>query len=338
MSTSGGEIRSGIGARLKAGRERMGMTLLQVAEKLHVDPKVLEAVEEERFSEFAAPVYVKGHLKRYSELVGENTQQMLDEYSASTKPVLPDLTQLPKASRHADPRKLVLPSLVVLIAFALVGTVWWILQNFDRTQRASQPISTLPEAQQSTPAPGDVASTSPPTTVAPAETPAAPAGAPSSAASAQNEATPSNRARTDAASRSGSSSPQTARPRTGGGAPATAAAAAEAARNAATPATPPPEPTARTRSMDLTLKFATDSWVEVYDANGQRLFYDIGSAKSSHTVSGTPPLRVVLGNAPGVSLNVNGKPVKVPASAVQQDSAQFTINRAGRIVRSRDGG
>jgi cytoskeleton protein RodZ len=90
--------------------------------------------------------------------------------------------------------------------------------------------------------------------------------------------------------------------------------------------------------MDLTLKFANDSWVEVYDANGQRLFYDIGAAKSSHTVSGTPPLRVILGNAPGVSLNVNGKPVKVPASAVQQDSAQFTINRAGRIVRSRDGG
>jgi cytoskeleton protein RodZ len=309
MSTTGSETRSGIGARLKAGRERMGLTLLQVAEKLHVDPKVLESVEEERFGDFAAPVYVKGHLKRYSELVGENTQQILDQHAASTKPVLPDLTQLPKASPHADPRKLVLPSLVVLIAFALVGTVWWILQNFDRSQRASQPISTVPEAQQSTPAPGDVAPTEPPPAASPSPQtpPSAPVIAPS-------------------------------HPRTGGGAPATAAATAEAARAAASPTPPPAETPSRSRSMDLTLKFANDSWVEVYDANGQRLFYDIGAAKSSHTVSGTPPLRVILGNAPGVSLNVNGKPVKVPASAVQQDSAQFTINRAGRIVRSRDGG
>src|SRR6185436_503889 len=121
-ATMASDIRTGIGARLKAGRERLGMTLLQVAEKLHVDPSVVEKLEAERFGEFDAPVYVKGHIKRFSELVGENTQELLDLHSAATKPVLPDLTQLPKASsHHADPRKLVLPSLVVLIAFAVVG-------------------------------------------------------------------------------------------------------------------------------------------------------------------------------------------------------------------------
>jgi hypothetical protein len=49
----------------------------------------------------------------------------------------------------------------------------------------------------------------------------------------------------------------------------------------------------------------------------------------------------VLGNAPGVTLDVNGKPAAVPASAVRDDSAQFLINRSGRIVRTRsqtDGG
>jgi cytoskeleton protein RodZ len=316
----------------------MGLTLLQVAEKLHVDAKVLESVEEERFGEFAAPVYVKGHLKRYSELVGENTQQILDELAASTKPVLPDLTQLPKASPHADPRKLVLPSLVVLIAFALVGTVWWILQSFERSQRASQPVSTIPEAQQSTPAPGDVPAAPPPAAAStPPQTSPGPVSAPTSVPSPQNAATAENRARTGPTPQSVAPSPLTTHPRTGGGAPATAAATAAAAKAAVSPP-PPAETPTRGRSMDLTLKFANDSWVEVYDANGERLFYDIGAAKSSHTVSGTPPLRVVLGNAPSVSLNVNGKPVKVPASAVQQDGAQFTINRAGRIVRSRDGG
>ena len=89
------------------------------------------------------------------------------------------------------------------------------------------------------------------------------------------------------------------------------------------------------------MKFAADSWVEVYDANGERLFYDIGSAASSRKLTGTPPLRVVLGNAPGVTLDVNGRPAKVPANLVTEDSAQFLINRSGRIVRARppgDGG
>jgi cytoskeleton protein RodZ len=99
--------------------------------------------------------------------------------------------------------------------------------------------------------------------------------------------------------------------------------------------TAPPEPQQRLKSIDVTLKFAADSWAEVYDADGQRLFYDIGSANSSHAVTGTPPLRVVLGNAPGVTVNINGRAAKVPASAVQNDSAQFTINRSGRIVRAR---
>jgi hypothetical protein len=93
--------------------------------------------------------------------------------------------------------------------------------------------------------------------------------------------------------------------------------------------------------MQLTLRFAADSWVEVYDANGQKLFYDVGTADSSRTVSGSPPFRVHFGNAPGVSLDVNGKPATVPANAVQGEQARFVINRSGRIVRARtqaDGG
>jgi cytoskeleton protein RodZ len=386
-------MRSGIGARLRAGREKMGLTLLQVAEKLHVDPKALEAVEAERFGEFAAPVYVKGHLKRYSELVGENTQELLDLYSAAIKPVLPDLTQLPKASQHTtDPRKLVLPSLVVLIAFALVGTVWWVLQNVGKLNPPVTPQAVQTTSDESTtPVPNDAPGATdvlPPATTGPESTAsangAAPRGArtgaavggaavgpngagvgpdgaavgPNDAAVASTRGTRSSAAQpvragqTPAPAQSTASNSGTAQPQsppvagTGRGsgtrAGTTAGAASstqitKATKLAATtpPATPEPEQPTRLKSIDVTLKFASDSWAEVYDANGQRLFYDIGSANSSHAVTGTPPLRVVLGNAPGVSVNINGRPAKVPASAVQNDSAQVTINRSGRIVRAR---
>jgi cytoskeleton protein RodZ len=218
----------------------------------------------------------------------------------------------------------VLPSLVVLIEFALVGTVWWVLQNFERAAPVPQSVSTtLPEAQQSTPAPADSAAQ------AGQQGKAAQNGASSNVPAVRNGVAASDRART----------PAGGNPRAGQVAKPSAAtpATSNAPASQGTSAQPPAEPV-RAKSIDVTLKFANDSWVEVYDANGQRLFYDIGSANSSRTVSGTPPLRVVLGNAPGVSLNIKGKSVKVPASVVQQDSAQFTINRAGRIVRSRPNG
>jgi cytoskeletal protein RodZ len=433
-ATTGSDSRSGIGARLKAGRERSGMTLIQVAERLHVDSRVVEALEADRFNEFDAPVYVKGHLKRYSELVNENTEQILDLYGALTKPAPPDLTQLPKASRHADPRKLVLPSVLVLIAFALIGTVWWIIQNIDPglppgPQAATEGRVSTPDSGQ---APGDPQATPGDTLTAPggAETtqnfPGQPgpgertlggagqgatgrstavqsaAGPAAQGPAAQGPAGQGPAGQGPAAQGPASQGPASQGPASQGPATQDSGSSSSVARSvpseAAGPGTatptaprvgmapltngrrtqsastrplthpvygnPPPRAgttagatsstqiskasikrdaaaatNARTRSVNVTLKFAADSWVEVYDANGQRLFYDIGAANSSHALSGTPPLRVVLGKATGVSLNINGRAATVPASVMQDDGAQFTINRAGRIVRVRpDGG
>jgi cytoskeleton protein RodZ len=330
----GSEVRSGIGARLKAGRERLGMTLLQVAEKLHVDAKVLEALEAERFEELGAPVYSKGHIKRYAEITGEDTAQLLDLYAQTRKPALPDLTHIPKAaSHHTDPRKLVLPSLVVLIAFALIGSVWWVLQNLD-----SAPVS--PKASEGG---SDSATLTPdPQQEVPVETPpAAPIADPARAVTppaVREQARPSAPASPPSSPLPASATPS---PRGSGTRAGTSAGAESTAKITKTTRLPPAAPTddaPRGKTVSVTLRFAADSWVEVYDANGQRLFYDIGAAKSSHSVSGVPPLRVVLGSAPAVSLRVNGKRVAVPASAVHEDSAQFSINGSGRIVRAQSEG
>ena len=64
--------------------------------------------------------------------------------------------------------------------------------------------------------------------------------------------------------------------------------------------------------------------VEVYDSRGTRLFYDVGAADSAQTLSGSPPFRVVLGNAPGVSVEVNGRTATVPAEAGADGTVQFT--------------
>ena len=329
MSETGSEVRSGMGARLRAGREKMGLTQLQAAEKLHVDAKVVESLEAERFDALGAPVFVRGHLKHYAELIGEHAPALLELYVGATKPTLPDLTRLPKAARRTSPSRLAVPALVVLIGFVLVGVVWWIAKSVGGPEGAKpkggpQPVAIAPEITQE-PAVAEGSGDVPRAVGGPSGTPGAnPASATSGASS---RALPAVKSAGAASATPGAGA--RAVPAASGSAP-TASSSAPAAAGTATPSST----AARGKPMEVTLRFSADSWVEVYDANGQKLFYDVGSASSSHTVSGTPPFRVTVANAPGVSLDVNGKSTAVPANAVKGDEAQFLINRAGRIVRA----
>jgi cytoskeleton protein RodZ len=59
----------------------------------------------------------------------------------------------------------------------------------------------------------------------------------------------------------------------------------------------------------LQLAFDTQSWVEIHDRTGRRIFSRLNAAGTEQTVSGEPPLTLVVGNAPGVRLTHNGQPV-----------------------------
>jgi cytoskeleton protein RodZ len=84
------------------------------------------------------------------------------------------------------------------------------------------------------------------------------------------------------------------------------------------------------RPAELTLKFSAESWAEVYDAAGERLFYDVGPADSVKTFKGTAPLRIVLGNAAGVVVQVNGHVADLASVTHTDGTAQFSLTRAGR--------
>lgn len=114
----------GIGARLRGARERSRLTILQAAERLHVDPDILEALEADDFAALGAPVYVKGHLRHYAELVGESPEALFEIYSQGNRVPPPDLTRVPKPVAD-DTGRLVAPAVIVVIGFAVAGTVWW---------------------------------------------------------------------------------------------------------------------------------------------------------------------------------------------------------------------
>jgi cytoskeletal protein RodZ len=427
----------GIGARLRAGREKLGLTVLQVAERIHTDPKIVDAIEAENFEVLGAPVYARGHIRHYADLVGESANELTQTYSNLSKVAQPDLTRIVKAPARPESNKLVAPALVVIAVFAVAGAIWWIAALSKKTPQMSETHVVTDEAPASpdsstaadgTPAP-DVAGTptagEAPTSSGDRGPPAAMSmqprpgsnnansgagagsaqGRPSAGGSASagptssgaGQARPgSNGANSgagvgsaqghpgaggSASAGSTSSGAAAGQPRpgsygaagaNGGFAAARSPSAAQPTRaplpaaSAATPSTPTrtasatparspssgaavapapaPEPAAAPRAKaqsSVTLRYSADSWTEVYDASGARLFYDVGAANSVQTVVGTPPLRVVLGNASGVSVEYNGHSKPIAKLSRPDGSVQFSITRSGEVVRAKpvaDGG
>jgi cytoskeleton protein RodZ len=287
-----------IGERLRAGRERAGLSIAAAAEKLHLDPKVIEALEADRFAEIGASVYVRGHLRRYGDFVGENGTELVSMYGLrETRAAAPDLTQVPHPERRADPRRLVTPLVVLASAAVLLAAIWWVLSG-SRSIGGGAPASTST-------APATAAVDAAEVSVPPAPVPdvtATPATLGNSAAPTASAAVPTSSSAT---------------------APASSAPAVPAAKES--PA----------REIRLRLELTNDSWVEVYDSSGQRLFYDVATGGSVQSVSGRGPLRVVLENAAGVTVEVDGQSREIPAGAIDGERARFVVNRSGTLTRSR---
>jgi cytoskeleton protein RodZ len=267
------------------------------AEKLHLDSKVIEALESNRFAELGASVYVRGHLRRYGDFVGEPGAELVNAYSArEARPPPPDLTQVPHPERRSDPRRLITPLVGLGCALVLALAIWWVLAGSH--SRLASGAAQSKQARS-----------------------ASPGGAPAATAQPAGES---------AATRMANAAPQTGPANT----PAKGSAAAPAVdtnnerRDAGTD-------TAAVRPTHLKLELTAESWVEVYDSRGERLFYDVASAGSVQSIEGRPPLRVVLGNAAGVTVQVDGQPREIPANAVTSEGARFVVNRSGTLARAR---
>ena len=117
--------------------------------------------------------------------------------------------------------------------------------------------------------------------------------------------------------------------------PPASAAPANAATTPASVAVARKEDTPAARATRLRLELASDSWVEIYDARGERLFYDVATAGSVQSVEGRPPLRVTLGSSAGVVVEVDGQRKEIPANAADGEGARFVVNRSGSLTRAR---
>ncbi len=75
----------------------------------------------------------------------------------------------------------------------------------------------------------------------------------------------------------------------------------------------------------LVLRFAAESWVEIYDRDEQRLYFNLVEPDGVIDVAGPGPLRVLLGRAEGVVAAHNGERLDIAPYMSRGGIARFTV-------------
>jgi len=290
------------GSKLKAERERRGLSAQKAADELHLDRWVIDALEADDYKRIGPTVYAKGHLKKYAALLGLPAAEILAGYesrppgpvehtSAGPSMLLSTRDEGP-AFGNWSPTQIVGGLIAALL---LAGVLWWRPWH----QRANAPISSAPVA-------------------------AASARAASAAADATAESGAGSTAESPAMAKDTAAAPV----------PSPAIDSGAAGPASADAASVPPPGAGRAR---LRMSFSADSWVDVHDANGRRTFAGNGLANSVKTIAGAAPLRVYLGFGSGVQLEINDRAVAIGPQFFAGDVARFEAGADGVLRRDSRG-
>jgi cytoskeleton protein RodZ len=292
------------GSELQAAREARGLSVHQLAVELHVSDAMINAMERGDYAALGEPVFVRGHLRNYARALGLPEAQVLAAYDQTqnkshTPPLVasvPHTAGIGMSPRAREWSTRAASAAVVLVLIGLAVS-WW-LRRPETPE--TQPVTNVPAVA---------------TAMAPAVS------------------TRPMAALTDLADNATVQKPTKA------AAPAASKIAGSAThvnRPVATPtheAAVQPAPAVPVNDRDLThVKFilGAASWVEVYDNNGKRLFYDLAPAGDNLELSGAGPLQVFLGNAPGVSIELEGAPFDLKPFLRSDNTARFKLGTAAK--------
>jgi cytoskeleton protein RodZ len=96
------ELAASPGTRLRLARESHGLTEQQAAEAINLDPMVVTALEANDFPALGAPVFVRGHLRRYAGFLGLPEDEIVSAYERSKQQV-GEPSLVPRARLEMEP-------------------------------------------------------------------------------------------------------------------------------------------------------------------------------------------------------------------------------------------
>lgn len=314
---------------LIAAREAKGLEQKDVAEELFLTTTFIRYIDEGAFEKLPKPAFIKGYLRSYARVVGLQGNEIVEAYEREQQvtpqpPQIGYLTEDPVGPGNFT-GPVVQTGVIGLVGLLVVGgLVWWIASDNPAEEIVvTAPARSAPEVSESvevTPptleptliAPGPAADTdvggvevAPP--VAVAETPdsrpvteSAPAANDDAPALPLDDGTPRQLVREV----SENPAVQIERVRDGDTHYITVYAGGE---------------------QEMEFVFTDECWVEIEDANGEKIYGDLNRAGDVMTVYGSAPFDVLFGRAPAVRMSYEGQSV---------DLQQFTTGDQTARVRT----
>lgn len=259
------------GRQLTAARESCGLSIAEVARQLKLTPLQVEAMEAGDYQRLPGPVFARGFIRNYARLVKLDPGVLLASAERRLNPAAQGEAEFPHSVNIPFPtgREIKWRKYVIAVLVLLVLLVPVVI--FEVYREDATPM-TLKSGAVALPQPQ----------VVEREPVAAASAAPQIAAVSDAEVKPA--LTMDATTFSGKPAAETS---------TLPAAAVER----------------KPGEHLLKLTFDTQSWVEIHDRTGRRIFTKLNAAGTEQAVSGEPPLTLVVGNARGVRLTHNGQPV-----------------------------
>jgi cytoskeleton protein RodZ len=274
-AASPSEAQSAAGAMLLRERRRQGLSLGDISRQLKLSVRQVEALERDDYSGYKGPVFIHGFIRNYAKLLGLDPEPLIRATdSLLNPPQIP--AAMPREQERLRPvrmeqRKMRLwPTVLTVLVVGIAMSVYFGGRH-------------APDAGRSVPM-----------------------------VAARDKSVPSSKIAAEA--RTGVETKSKAEPK-----PEVESAVKPATKPDAKPETKTEKKTesverrvpvetggaiAAESSGRITVRiiFEQDSWVEIKDRTGNTIFGQLNPAGSRRSVSGDPPLSVVVGNAAGVRL------------------------------------
>jgi cytoskeleton protein RodZ len=119
------------GALLRMARKQRNLKVEQVAKELHLDTRIVTAMENDDQATLPEPIFVQGYLRSYARLMGLSADDIVNRYSAQGRPNPPPLSvigprrkapmfPLPSARLTRNVILVLLAGILVWLAYPLV--------------------------------------------------------------------------------------------------------------------------------------------------------------------------------------------------------------------------
>src|SRR3569623_2059404 len=138
--------RLGPGAHLREVREARRLTVEAAASQLRIDVSLLRALEADEYDNFAAPIFVTGHLRAYARLLDVAPEPLRDAYHHLGRDEPPPIKQLSRRLNFGSNSSR-LPGVIVVLVLAIAAAVFAGLQSRGERGAADAPAPVLAPAE-----------------------------------------------------------------------------------------------------------------------------------------------------------------------------------------------